>query len=112
MNPFTPSNKSISGSTLRLRALNSPRFSSDFHKKSILGSGSYGEVFKAVKRIEGIFYAVKVAKKPLHLKDTKSNREICAMASLGIGNENLVRYYRHVFYSSSLTRPFYEIFSS
>ena len=27
--------------------------------------------FKAVKRIEGIFYAVKVAKKPLHLKDTK-----------------------------------------
>ena len=82
INRFTPSNRRSISSRLKLRCLNSPRFQMDYCNRSLLGTGSYGDVYKGIKRIEGIIYAIKVAKKMLGKQAGSSiNREICAMAS-------------------------------
>jgi serine/threonine protein kinase len=70
----------------KLNALNSPRFDHDYANRSLIGSGTFGDVFKGIKRIEGIIYAVKVAKKPKikNLNRSVIQREISAMAGKGI----------------------------
>ena len=53
----------------------------------MIGSGSFGHVYKAVKRIEGIFYAVKISKEKISKRTSHKmvqlNKEICALSVLG-----------------------------
>ena len=58
----------------------------DFYGKTLIGSGTFGHVYKAVKRIEGIFYAIKVSKDKIKKNTRKGhilNKEICALSVLG-----------------------------
>ena len=54
-------------------------------------------MYKAVKRIEGIFYAIKISREKINRRSVAKmrqlNREICALSFLGKCNENLIRYY-------------------
>lgn len=63
----------------------------------MIGSGSFGHVYKAVKRIEGIFYAVKISKEKISKRTSHKmvqlNKEICALSVLGKSHQNLIRYY-------------------
>ena len=69
----------------------------DFYGRSLIGSGTFGDVYKAVKRIEGIFYAIKISREKINRRSVAKmrqlNREICALSFLGKCNENLIRYY-------------------
>ena len=66
-------------------------------KRNLIGSGSFGHVYKAVKRIEGIFYAVKISKEKISKRTSHKmvqlNKEICALSVLGKSHQNLIRYY-------------------
>ena len=69
----------------------------DFYGRSLIGSGTFGDVYKAVKRIEGIFYAIKISREKINRRSVAKmrqlNREICALSFLGKCNGNLIRYY-------------------
>ena len=58
INRFTPSNRSARSNQLKLRCFNSPRFHTDYSNRTILGTGTYGDVYKGIKRIEGRVYNI------------------------------------------------------
>ncbi|KAL7889597.1 hypothetical protein AOLI_G00018550 [Acnodon oligacanthus] len=62
------------------------RFLEDFESISPIGTGGFGYVFKARKKLEKKYYAVKIVK-----RTSKSVREVEALADLS--HPNIVRYY-------------------
>ncbi|XP_026079185.1 interferon-induced, double-stranded RNA-activated protein kinase-like isoform X1 [Carassius auratus] len=62
------------------------RFLEDFDSISRIGKGGFGRVFKARRKLEDTYYAVKIVK-----SKEKALREVGALA--GFNNANIVRYY-------------------
>ncbi|XP_059421616.1 interferon-induced, double-stranded RNA-activated protein kinase-like [Carassius carassius] len=62
------------------------RFLEDFDSISRIGKGGFGRVFKARRKLEDTYYAVKIVKSKV-----KALREVGALA--GFNNANIVRYY-------------------
>uniref|UniRef100_A0A8C1AV59 non-specific serine/threonine protein kinase n=1 Tax=Cyprinus carpio carpio TaxID=630221 RepID=A0A8C1AV59_CYPCA len=62
------------------------RFLEDFDSICRIGKGGFGRVFKARRKLENTYYAVKIVK-----SREKALREVGALA--GFNNSNIVRYY-------------------
>ena len=97
VNPFTPGNRNNTSKTrVSLRAAATYRYRVEFHEAGLLGQGQFGAVYKAVNRFDGCVYAVKKIKKPAKggaYGDASAIREVCALAVLGKGHVNVVRYF-------------------
>ncbi|XP_066577440.1 interferon-induced, double-stranded RNA-activated protein kinase isoform X2 [Amia ocellicauda] len=63
-----------------------PRFQEDYDSIESLGTGAYGFVYKARRKLEDVFFAVKIVK-----CTRKALREVKAL--VGLHHENIVRYY-------------------
>jgi hypothetical protein len=71
-----------------------PRLLSDFEVFETLGEGSFSEVLKARRRLDGMYYAIKKLKKRI-TNDKEGSlyvREVCALAILQ-SCPNIVRYF-------------------
>ncbi|XP_058227913.1 wee1-like protein kinase isoform X1 [Rhododendron vialii] len=79
------------------------RYRTDFHELEQIGNGYFSCVFKALKRIDGCFYAVKQSTRLLR-QDTERRKalmEVQAFAALG-SHENIVGYYSSWFENERL----------
>ncbi|ONH93847.1 hypothetical protein PRUPE_8G256300 [Prunus persica] len=79
------------------------RYCADFHEIEQIGSGYFSHVFKALNRIDGCLYAVKLSMKQLH-QDTERRKalmEVQSLAALG-SHENIVGYYSSWFENEQL----------
>ncbi|CAH9133927.1 unnamed protein product [Cuscuta epithymum] len=79
------------------------RYRTDFHEIEQIGSGNFSNVFKALRRIDGVLYAVKHSTKQLYL-DTERRRalmEVQVLAALGF-HKNIVGYYSSWFENEKL----------
>ncbi|KAH7863000.1 hypothetical protein Vadar_011983 [Vaccinium darrowii] len=79
------------------------RYRTDFHELEQIGNGNFSRVFKALKRIDGCYYAVKQSTRLLH-QDTERRKalmEVQAFAALG-SHENIVGYYSSWFENEQL----------
>ena len=65
----------------------------DFVEHKKIGRGGFGQVFKALNKIDSLFYAIK--KVPLNSKDKLINEEIMREVMLlsRLQHMNIVRYY-------------------
>ena len=76
------------------------RFYSDFDVIAELGSGSFGKVFKALSRLDGCFYAIKVAHRVAKGVSDKDRmlKEVYALAALSdqadTATFHIVRYHQ------------------
>uniref|UniRef100_A0A8C1RKJ4 non-specific serine/threonine protein kinase n=1 Tax=Cyprinus carpio TaxID=7962 RepID=A0A8C1RKJ4_CYPCA len=79
-NPTKPSGDQPSNQAVK------SRFLEDFDSICRIGKGGFGRVFKARRKLENTYYAVKIVK-----SREKALREVGALA--GFNNGNIVRYY-------------------
>ena len=50
---------------LALRESNISRYKEEFHEVCVVGSGSFGTVYKCINRLDGCVYALKKSHKPV-----------------------------------------------
>lgn len=50
---------------LALRESNISRYREEFHEVCVVGSGSFGTVYKCINRLDGCVYALKRSHKPV-----------------------------------------------
>uniref|UniRef100_A0A671LVF7 non-specific serine/threonine protein kinase n=1 Tax=Sinocyclocheilus anshuiensis TaxID=1608454 RepID=A0A671LVF7_9TELE len=79
-NPAKPSGGQTSNQATK------SRFLEDFDSINPIGKGGFGRVFKARRKLENTYYAVKIVK-----STKKARREVGALAKFN--NANIVRYY-------------------
>uniref|UniRef100_A0A673GKL2 non-specific serine/threonine protein kinase n=1 Tax=Sinocyclocheilus rhinocerous TaxID=307959 RepID=A0A673GKL2_9TELE len=79
-NPAKPSGGQTSNQAMK------SRFLEDFDSINPIGKGGFGRVFKARRKLENTYYAVKIVK-----STKKARREVGALAKFN--NVNIVRYY-------------------
>ncbi|CAN1197971.1 Wee1-like protein kinase [Linum perenne] len=79
------------------------RYHTDFHELQQIGAGNFSRVFKALRRIDGCLYAVKLSTRQLHQDALrrKALMEVQALAALGC-HENIVGYYSSWFENEQL----------
>ncbi|CAI8051674.1 Wee1-like protein kinase 2 [Geodia barretti] len=79
---------------LALRENNISRYQEEFKEVVVIGSGSFGTVYKCINRLDGCAYALKKSHKPVagSADEAAALREVCAHAVLG-SHSHLVRYY-------------------
>ncbi|XP_029673195.1 wee1-like protein kinase isoform X2 [Formica exsecta] len=77
-----------------LQDSNISRYHKEFHELDLIGSGSFGSVYKCINRLDGCTYAVKRSRKPIAGIVSESNalNEVYAHAVLG-KHQHVVRYY-------------------
>ncbi|XP_065669451.1 wee1-like protein kinase isoform X3 [Hydra vulgaris] len=79
---------------LALRETSISRYNAEFVELDLLGTGSFGSVYKCLNRLDGCFYALKRSTKPIagSLDEKMALREVWAHAVLG-HHQHVVQYY-------------------
>ncbi|KAL6447336.1 hypothetical protein ACFW04_001519 [Cataglyphis niger] len=77
-----------------LQDSNISRYHKEFHELDLIGSGSFGSVYKCINRLDGCTYAVKRSRKPIAgvVSESSALNEVYAHAVLG-KHQHVVRYY-------------------
>ncbi|XP_072761345.1 wee1-like protein kinase 2 isoform X2 [Anoplolepis gracilipes] len=77
-----------------LQDSNISRYHKEFHELGLIGSGTFGSVYKCINRLDGCTYAVKRSRKPIagFVNESSALNEVYAHAVLG-KHQHVVRYY-------------------